>query len=90
MDTSDTLEISTDDEIEPDSAPICLTPPSRPNGRERRVLQASSLPLVALLNARSLYNKNFNFKKFMTELGIECAIVSETWEREDIARHKRV
>ena len=35
------------------------------------------------MNARSLYNKNKNFKKFMTELGCEVAIVSETWERED-------
>ena len=43
---------------------------------------ASSLPLTAVLNARSLYQKCDNFKTFINELGIELAIVSETWERE--------
>ena len=35
------------------------------------------------MNARSLYQKKDNFKTFVKELGIEIAIVSETWERED-------
>ena len=35
------------------------------------------------MNARSLYNKPENFKTFLKELGVEVAIVSETWEREE-------
>ena len=81
--SSDMTIYSTDDEIDPDSDPICISPAVKPNKRKLKVLKASSLPLIALMNARSLYNKAGNFKKFMTELGIEAAIVSETWERED-------
>ena len=50
-----------------------------------KILQASSLPLVAVLNARSLYNKPVNFKTFLNEMGIELSIVAETWEREEIS-----
>ena len=82
-DSSDMTIYSTDDEIDPDSDPICISPALKPNKRKEKVLKASSLPLIALMNARSLYNKAGNLKKFMTELGIEAAIVSETWERED-------
>ena len=46
---------------------------------------ASSLPLVSVLNARSLYKKCDNFKTFINELGIELSIVSETWEREEMS-----
>ena len=35
------------------------------------------------MNARSLYNKADNFKQFLSELGVEVAIVAETWEREE-------
>ena len=45
-----------------------------------KILKASSLPLVAVLNARSLYNKHGSFKTLMDELGIEAGIISE---RED-------
>ena len=50
-----------------------------------KILQASTLPLVAVLNARSLYNKPENFKTFLNEMGIELSIVAETWEREEIS-----
>ena len=49
------------------------------------MLKASSLPLVAVLNCRSLYNKSDNFKKFLNELGIEVSIISESWEREEMS-----
>ena len=48
-----------------------------------KILKASSLPLVAVMNARSLYNKANNFKQFLSELGVEVAIVAESWEREE-------
>ena len=82
-DQSNSTEYATEDEIEPDTSPITLSPVLKPKKREQKILQASSLPLVTVLNARSLYNKHFNFKKFVSELGIEAAIISETWERED-------
>ena len=50
-----------------------------------KILKASSLPLVAVLNARSLYNKPDNIKTFMNELGVELLIASETWERERLS-----
>ena len=36
------------------------------------------------MNARSLYNKSENAENFLIELGIDVAIVSETWEREEL------
>ena len=81
--SSDDTVDATDDEIGPDNTPIRLTPVTKPRGQQLKVLKASSLPLVTVLNARSLYNKHDNFKTFLTELGVEAAIVSETWERED-------
>ena len=87
-DTSDSNESNvtdydTEDEIEPETGPINITPTTEPGRRQRRILQASSLPLVAVMNARSLYNKPESFKTFLKELGVEAAIVSETWEREE-------
>ena len=82
-DVSQSTECDTEDEIEPDNSPIVLTPATKPNSRQMKISQASSLPLITVLNARSLYNKPGNFKKLLTELGIEVAICSETWERED-------
>ena len=82
-DSDDDSALLTDEEIDPDHAPFCPSPKTKPNKRDLKLLKASSLPLIALLNARSLYNKNSNFKTFVTELGIEAAIISETWERED-------
>ena len=51
--------------------------------KSSKVESASSLPLISVLNARSLYQKRNNFKSFVNELGVELAIVSETWEREE-------
>ena len=79
---SDTTEYDTDDEVEPNREPIAITPAKKPDKRTLKVLQASSLPLVSVLNARSIYNKPDSFKT-LHELGIEAAIVSESWERED-------
>jgi hypothetical protein len=75
-------DYDTEDEIEPDTEPINITPTTVPS-KKRRILQASFLPLVAVMNARSLYNKPESFKTFLKELGVEVVIVSETWEREE-------
>ena len=87
-DTSNVTEYNTEDEIDADVTPISITPQRKANKREMQILSASSLPLVAVLNARSLYNKADNFKIFMNELGIEVGIVSESWEREELSLEK--
>ena len=74
-DTSETddsiaTEYASQDEIDPDTTPIQF-PTSQPiSKRKRKILKASSLPLVAVLNARSAYNKTENIKKFVNELGM--------------------
>ena len=87
-DTSNMTEYKTDEEIDADTTPISITPPKRPTKRNLKVLQASSLPLVAVLNARSVYNKPENLKTFMNELGVEVGIILETWEREELSLEK--
>ena len=89
-DTSETddsiaTEYASQDEIDPDTTPIQF-PTSQPiSKRKRKILKASSLPLVAVLNARSAYNKPENINKFLNELGIEVLMISETWEREELS-----
>ena len=75
--------LNSDNEIHPENSPIKLTPISKPKRKDLNILKATSLPLICALNARSLYNKSKNFKTFLTELGVEVAIVSETWERDE-------
>ena len=84
-DDSVLTEYASQDEIDPDTTPISIPPRSKPNKGQRKILKASSLPLVAVLNARSCYNKPENLKKFLNELGTEVGIVSETWEREELS-----
>ena len=55
----------------------------QPSRQKKKILQASTLPLLGILNARSCYNKPDNLKKIIKELGIEGLIISETWEREE-------
>ena len=87
---SDSSIYATDDEIDPTVPPADLSLRNHSTGttclevkKGSKFDKASNLPLVSVLNARSLYNKKSNFKTFVTELGIELAIVSETWEREN-------
>ena len=70
--------------------PFISTPKRVVDKKTLNVLKASSLPLMCVLNARSLYNKVDNFKTFIKELGIEFAIISETWERADFSLEELV
>ena len=76
-------DYATDDEVDPQTDPIILSPILQPSRQKKKILQASTLPLLGILNARSCYNKPDNLKKIIKELGIEGLIISETWERED-------
>ena len=49
---SDT-EIDSDEEIEPDLTPIKLTHAKKPNRRKQKFLDAYSLSLITLMNARA-------------------------------------
>ena len=84
----------TDDEAYVEREPAVLAP--APQGQQSdptaplvlevdqtgRLVLPSSLPLVLLTNARSLYNKIDNFIKWLLEIFPDCALVSETWEHE--------
>ena len=87
---SDSSFYATDDEVNPSVPPADLSSVNLPTGtaflevkKESKLERATRLPLVTVLNARSLYNKRENFRTYVTELGIELAVVSETWEREE-------
>ena len=87
---SDSSFYSTYDEVESITPPANIfisDNPGQPVELEARksskVENAASLPFVSLLNARSLYQKKDNFKKFINEFGLEIIMVSETWEREN-------
>ena len=87
---SDSSFYATDDKVKPSVPPADLSSVNLPTGtaflevkKESKLERATRLPLVTVLNARSLYNKRENFRTYVTELGIELAVVSETWEREE-------
>ena len=82
--SSESSEVDTDEEIDPQTTPITLTPPPQ-HKKNRKIRKASSLPLVSVMNVRSLYNKPENFKTLVKELGLEASIISETWEREEMS-----
>ena len=77
---SDNSEYETDDEVD-----SIITPMHMNHINPRRVKTASSLPLICMTNARSLYNKSTNLKHLLNELGIEIALISETWERQEMS-----
>ena len=76
---SDT-EYETDDEAEPLIIPMHMNHIS-----SKRINTATSLPLICVANARSLYNKSTNFKHILHELGVEIALISETLERQELS-----
>ena len=84
-DISNVTDYASQDEIDPDTTPIKFPPAENMNHRKKKIVKASSLPLVAVLNARSAYNKSENLKNFLNELGIEVAMILETWEREELS-----
>ena len=47
---SNVTQYNTDDEIDAETTPISITPPSKPSKQKLKVLKASSLPLVVVLN----------------------------------------
>ena len=89
---SEGSQFSSEDEF--DAAPVqaVLVPaPDQPSIGQNLVLTVDSmggeilplsLPLFYILNARSLYNKINNFKRFLREIGPSCVLVSESWEVE--------
>ena len=91
-DDEDDSEYDTDDEVDstPVPAPLYAVPNQLRSNEAPVELdvqplsnkhQSSNLPLFITLNARSLYNKNSNFKDLLYQIGPDFALVSETWER---------
>ena len=82
----------TDDEAYVAREPAVLVPaPDQPPAGQPLLLEVdktgrmvlpASLPLVMVTNARSLYNKARNFRKWLTEIFPDMAVVAESWEYE--------
>ena len=51
--------------------------------KSKKVDVALALPVVANINPRSIYRKEDELKTFISEEGIDCTILSESWERID-------
>ena len=51
--------------------------------KSKKILEASVLPIVMNVNPRSIYNKVLEFHDFVKEEGIDCVLMSESWERPD-------
>ena len=49
--SSDDTEDDTDDETDPANDPVSITPPATINKRNAKILKASTLPLISVLNA---------------------------------------
>ena len=89
---SDDTEGDTEDEAYADREAAVLVPaPAQPGARlppglevdeSGRMVLPASLPLVMLTNARSVYNKIDNFKKWLNEIFPDCALIAESWEYE--------
>ena len=79
-DDGNDTDYETDEEVEPMIVPMHMNHIS-----SKRMNNATSLPLICVANARSLYNKSTNFKHILHELGVEIALISETWEREELS-----
>ena len=78
-------DYETDEEIEPLISPPTFEKTSD-KGKPLKLsnnTQSSILPLCIVTNARSLYNKKDNFKKLLSEIRPDIALVSETWERKN-------
>ena len=52
--------------------------------RSNHVYQALSLPVIANINPRSLYNKLEEFHTFVEEEELDLVFVSESWERANL------
>ena len=50
----------------------------------RKNIQALNLPTICNINARSVYNKLEELHSFISEEEIDVALISETWERENL------
>ena len=51
--------------------------------RSNKICQALSLPVLANINPRSLYNKLDEFHEFVENESVDILFLSESWEREN-------
>ena len=52
--------------------------------RSNRILEATNLPLMLVLNPRSIYNKLEEFWIMMEQLEVDICYMSESWDRENL------
>ena len=51
--------------------------------RSNKLLEASNLPNILIVNPRSVYNKLTQLKSFIKEHNLDLICLSETWERNE-------
>ena len=52
--------------------------------RNNRILESTFLPVIMLLNPRSIYNKSDEFKIMVEQYEIDICCISESWDRENL------
>jgi hypothetical protein len=52
--------------------------------RSNRILEASNLPNILVLNPRSIYNKCEEFKTMMEQMDVDICCISESWDRDNL------
>ena len=52
--------------------------------RSNKVLEATNLPVIMLLNPRSIYNKCDEFWTMMDQLSVDVCAISESWDRDTL------
>ena len=52
--------------------------------RSNRILEATQLPVIMLLNPRSIYNKLEEFRTMMEQMEVDICAISESWDRENL------
>ena len=63
---------------------IARTPHRVTIRRSNRILEATNLPTMLLLNPRSIYNKADEFRTMIEQLEVDICFISESWDRESL------
>ena len=58
--------------------------PNKIKGKQDKISQALSLPVLCNMNPRSVYNKIEEFHTFVKEELVDAIFMSESWERENL------
>ena len=63
---------------------IARTPQRVTIRRSNRILEATNLPTMLLLNPRSIYNKADEFRTMIEQMEVDICFISESWDRDNL------